>query len=345
MAAGERLAYLDGWRGMAITLVLLGHFGPWSSIGGLGVEVFFVLSGRLMAHILFVERYPLPVFFQRRLSRILPALLVMVLAVMALGWAMVRFLGVDPPVGWGDALLALTFTANYGPALGLSQASVLMHTWSLAVEEHAYVLLAVLALALGRSEKRAVPVLLLGFAFCVVNGLAQAAFRPLESWEHDIYWRTDVRAGSIFAGAALYLILRGRRVPAFVAPVALAVGLASDLGTPAITYTVGTLALATAVSSLDTAYPPLRAVASWLPLRVLGLWSFSLYLWQQPFYVAKGAGMLSVPLALAGAVVAGAASYYLIEQPARRYLNGLGSRSRGVDRVTPPASLPVSDPR
>ncbi|MER8439084.1 hypothetical protein NKH36_02770 [Mesorhizobium sp. M1312] len=51
-----RLAHLDGWRGLSIVLVLIGHFFPVPGInlGVMGVEFFFVLSGRLMAEILFV---------------------------------------------------------------------------------------------------------------------------------------------------------------------------------------------------------------------------------------------------------------------------------------------------
>ncbi|MER9742940.1 acyltransferase family protein [Mesorhizobium sp. M0187] len=59
--ARARLAYLDGWRGLSIALVLIGHFFPVPGInlGVLGVEFFFVLSGRLMGEILFIERFPL----------------------------------------------------------------------------------------------------------------------------------------------------------------------------------------------------------------------------------------------------------------------------------------------
>ena len=90
----SRLAYLDGWRGLSITLVLIGHFFPVPGInlGVLGVEFFFVLSGRLMAEILFIERYPLKKFFKRRFSRIYPALLVYVLVTMvALSGSFIAF--------------------------------------------------------------------------------------------------------------------------------------------------------------------------------------------------------------------------------------------------------------
>ncbi|MBB6484382.1 acyltransferase family protein [Rhizobium lusitanum] len=60
---------LDGWRGLAILIVLTGHFGGDTVLPGLasaGVDLFFVLSGRLMAEILFVRKIPLRLFFFRR---------------------------------------------------------------------------------------------------------------------------------------------------------------------------------------------------------------------------------------------------------------------------------------
>jgi peptidoglycan/LPS O-acetylase OafA/YrhL len=76
-----RLSALDGWRGLAILGVLFDHFVTKSGInlGRFGVELFFVLSGRLMAEILFVQKMPLNVFFLRRFSRVYPALFVFVL--------------------------------------------------------------------------------------------------------------------------------------------------------------------------------------------------------------------------------------------------------------------------
>jgi len=75
------ISALDGWRGLAILGVLFDHFVTKSGInlGRFGVELFFVLSGRLMAEILFVQKMPLD-FFLRRFSRVYPALFVFVLA-------------------------------------------------------------------------------------------------------------------------------------------------------------------------------------------------------------------------------------------------------------------------
>ena len=78
-----RVDYLDGWRGMAIALVLQGHFFPLSGFesGYLGVDIFFCLSGLLMSRILFVQRVPLATFYKRRISRIFPVFLLFVVLV------------------------------------------------------------------------------------------------------------------------------------------------------------------------------------------------------------------------------------------------------------------------
>jgi peptidoglycan/LPS O-acetylase OafA/YrhL len=94
---------------MSILLLLAGHFELIPPIAGhpiypgrLGVECFFLLSRRLMAEILFVKRKPLLVFYQRRISRIFPALGLFVGALLIAGIA-----------DASGAIRALTFTANY----------------------------------------------------------------------------------------------------------------------------------------------------------------------------------------------------------------------------------------
>ena len=74
----KRVAVWDGWRGIAISMVLCGHFYDikWLWEDRMGVDIFFVLSGMLMSIILFDKRQSLKDFYIRRLSRIYPALLV-----------------------------------------------------------------------------------------------------------------------------------------------------------------------------------------------------------------------------------------------------------------------------
>jgi peptidoglycan/LPS O-acetylase OafA/YrhL len=139
----QRLDYLDGWRGLSIIAVLLGHYAPLGiyNTGRLGVEMFFVLSGRLMADVLFVERFPLGAFFRRRIARVWPGLFVFV-AIMAVAFRGSGNLQVKPI----DIVSSLTFTGNY-VRIYLHNMGVLDHTWSLCVEEWGYLVLGLVALA------------------------------------------------------------------------------------------------------------------------------------------------------------------------------------------------------
>jgi len=313
----RHLDYLDGWRGLAIATVLLGHF--WldalrPGVSVLGVDLFFVLSGRLMAEILFVRRAELPTFFARRFSRVYPGILCFV-AVTTLAFAATPY--AHGPVA---AASALTFTLNYAMVYS-HPVALLDHLWSLCVEEHGYVILAVVALLARRRGWNAPLVMLALGAAALANGILRRDL--LDQGYFDVFWRSDVQVAPIFLSAGFFLLLRERRLAAWIAPAALALGVMLKLsGGPAVvTFGLGTLLLALAVTSLDTSPAALRGLFQAVPLRFLGLWSYSLYLWQQPFYKMSHDGMLSVPLALLAAGAAGLASFYLVERPARRWLN------------------------
>ena len=141
-----RILGLDGLRAVAVALVLGFHFGVrWLGGGFVGVDVFFVLSGYLITGLLLSEfarrdRIGLGAFWLRRARRLLPALLLVVVAVIV----MVRF--AEPAGAFPDmrsASLAALFylsnwwqigaSGNYFAATGA--VSPLTHTWSLAVED------------------------------------------------------------------------------------------------------------------------------------------------------------------------------------------------------------------
>ncbi|AZO12466.1 MULTISPECIES: acyltransferase [unclassified Mesorhizobium] len=319
-AARTRLAYLDGWRGLSIALVLIGHFFPVPGInlGVLGVEFFFVLSGRLMAEILFIERFPLKKFFKRRFSRIYPALLVFVIV------AMIGLAGTFVAFKWKAALTALTFTYNYAGIL-LNRAGALDHIWSLCVEEHAYIILALVSVAVsGRAN--VVRLLVVLSALAMANGAV--SYWVLGMDYETSYWRTDVHIASILLSAAICLLKADGRLPAFLknqhAALAAAAGaillFLDPVPTP-VHYLLGVPLLALAVNVLDFANGYVTGLLSSRPMVMLGLWSYSLYLWQQPFYkFVYDRNVASLPM-LAAVFACALCSYYIVEKPSRSWLN------------------------
>jgi peptidoglycan/LPS O-acetylase OafA/YrhL len=310
-----RRAHLDGWRGVAIGTVLVGHFIPFPNnhIGTLGVELFFVLSGLLMGEILFLRKFPLPEFFYRRISRIVPALWVF----LAISWLALH--GSDLRFGPLAALLAGAFLLNYGMVL-THPVGVLDHVWSLCVEEHAYLLLGLLAFLVRRDRRRAMAVIGGGAVLSMLDGAV--SFGLLNQDYFDVYWRTDAHLGSIFAAAFLRLLFEDRPPPPWLTPVALAAGGTLFIATPPpVGHTVGVILLALSVTALDSTYPVIRKSLSLRGLTALGLSSYSIYLWQQPFYkAAHGDSRWTLPLA-AAAIGVGALSYRLVEKPSRAWLN------------------------
>ncbi|WP_120716557.1 acyltransferase family protein [Tsuneonella amylolytica] len=314
----HRLTYLDGWRGLAILFVLLGHFGPFGAMwGSFGVELFFVLSGRLMAHILYIERMGLRKFFWRRFSRIYPVLLVFVLAMLIVTFA-AQAMGREEGTNALTAFSALTFWINLYGAFGGNIAGPLDHLWSIAIEEHSYAILAAMSVAVARNRKIAVWLCICLSILAMINGAV--LYYKGAGYVHEIYWRTDVRIAPVFLSAGLYLLTREIRNPHWALPPVFLLCAATtfhSFGSLPLKMTVPTLMLAYAVNTIEYSHEFVRRFLS-LPVFVwAGLISYSLYIWQQPFYkVANGSSWALFP-----AVILAMASYFLVETPARRWLN------------------------
>ena len=312
----RRLAYLDGWRGVAILALLAGHFlgGRFFPAGSLGVEIFFVLSGRLMAQILVVERFPLPDFFVRRFSRIYPAMFMLALTLLAFnvaGWA--------GTTTFADFLAACTFTMNYRVVL-FDTYSDLAHLWSVCVEEHCYVLLALICILTRRAWKVTAIVAAVIAALAMANGFR--LYVGGAGGVHEIYWRTDVRLASVFASFSLYLLTRGACPwPTLSLVVCTGIGallFMAEVPLP-VRFTVGTLLLAYGVNLLDQVHPWAKGLLSLPMLTRAGIWSYSIYLWQQPFYMAKAEH--GAALMLGAAIGISLVSFYFVETPARHWIN------------------------
>lgn len=333
---GGHFDYLDGWRGLAISLLLIGHFFPVPGIplGVLGVNFFFVLSGLLMTRLLFVQETAIDIFYRRRIARIIPTHVTFILAVVVL------WLVTDSTFSTTETVAAALFLNNY---VGYEPGKAVMpfgHIWSLSVEEHSYILLSLLAVAARVWRLNAmvgVGAVTLGSAICA---FAYSWFFRGPELRFDQWLHTEIAGYGIFLSAFILLCLRKhplRNYPALSVPVLIAAGVCLHWWSipMAIQQVLGVGALALAVNLLPQSPQLLRTALAWGPLRYLGLWSFSLYVWQQPFYLWSRNGYAPTWVGLMLAFAAGLTSYYLIESPVRRYLNlnwGRRSQNAGADR-------------
>lgn len=318
----QHQAHLDGWRGLAITLLLIGHFMPVPGInlGSVGVSLFFVLSGLLMGQLLFVRQTPLPLFYRRRISRIVPAHLAFIGIVSG-----VTLLG-ERAFSGSETLAAALFVNNYEMLKPADRVMPFGHIWSLCVEEHSYVVLSLVALLARRSQVSPRWMTAALAAACVACGLAYHHVHSGPALLFGDWLHTEVAAYGILASVFCLLSLRTpsqHRWPSWACPALLVAGIALQwwsVPQPLKTF-AGVGALALAVNLLSRAPAWLRSWLSLPALRMLGLWSFSLYLWQQPFYLALHRGELTLPVALGSAFACGLASHYLLERPVRNWLN------------------------
>ena len=351
MASGVRtsnashwIPSLDGVRAVAIGLVLVAHLGGtrgfpltadranFFGTGALGVRVFFVLSGFLITGLILREMdrtgtVSLRAFYARRFFRIFPAYytyLALTALAVVLGWEVVR------P---GDLFHAATYTENYHVPFGWPVG----HAWSLSVEEQFYLLWPVLLYSVGRKR-----------GFVVATGVACAApLIRLAEW----YWRNALHVnfgftfetvadalavGALLAGCRERLWSTGwyRRLmcPMGAATVATAILVIAAQDRPRLQALVGVSLMNVGIALLIDYFVrvPTGRVGRLLNTRAMqriGVLSYSVYLWQQPWLDAKRPGPLTAfPINLLMAAGCAVASYYLIETPALAYRRRFESR-------------------
>ena len=341
---------LDGLRALAVLAVIAYHDGyDWARGGFLGVDAFFVLSGYLITSLLVLEwrrsgGIGLVAFWGRRIRRLLPALLLVLLFVAAYAYfAMPTFELADVR---GDGLASLFYVANWRFVLSgqsyfdlVSGPSPVRHLWSLAIEEQFYlvwplVVLGCLRLTRGRLRLLA--------AVCVVGAIASAWLMSSLYEAGDpsrAYYGTDARIHTILVGCLLALLLvvwtpRGRAVSlaiqalGVVGAVAMVVSWHEVGDTTRGYYGIGSLAYAVAVATVIAAAVqpaplPLRTPLGVSPLRWIGLISYGLYLWHWPINQWLDAGRTGLTgnalnlLRLAVTFAAATVSFVLVERPLR----------------------------
>jgi peptidoglycan/LPS O-acetylase OafA/YrhL len=348
VANAPHIAYrpgLDGLRALAVAAVFLYHSRiDWLPGGFLGVDLFFVLSGYLITSLLLVEwearnRIDLRRFWLRRARRLLPALVVVVLASLALAAIFARQ---DLAHTRSDAVSSLLYYTNWHLIIAnhsyfnlMGNPSLLNHLWSLAVEEQFYIVWPLLLVpGLVLVGRRRLPMIVIaGIAASVA--LMWILYKP-GSDPSRVYYGTDTRAFLLLMGILLALvwpwIVRMRRA----VPLLELLGVAALVGTillfrqmqdfnPTL-YRGGDLAaafcfvvLVAAVAHPATGIGEALGVA---PLRWVGERSYGIYLWHWPIIVLiagvntrPSVGIVTAEAALV--VTAAALSYKFVEQPIR----------------------------
>ncbi|MDF1719968.1 MAG: acyltransferase family protein [Minwuia sp.] len=289
---------IDGLRALAVVPVILFHagFGVFSG-GYVGVDVFFVISGYLITAIIVAEsnkgQFSLLRFYQRRIRRILPALLFVVICCIPVAWLVL--LPGDMRNFAQSVFTVATFSSNIlfwnesGYFDTAAELKPLLHTWSLAVEEQFYVFFPLLFLAFWKRWKSLFP-LIFGLLFVFSLLLAQwgAHNQPIAA-----FYLLPARGWELLIGAFAALYLQNRQIgtPAAVNNALSFVGLslilfsifAFDAHTPfpgfyALVPTCGTVLII--LFALEG-----TLVHRLLTVRVIvgiGLISYSAYLWHQP---------------------------------------------------------------
>jgi peptidoglycan/LPS O-acetylase OafA/YrhL len=323
--------YLDGWRGLAILGVLIGHFflrPRFSWMGNFGVQLFFALSGYLMAHLLFIKRVGMADFFARRLSRVVPTFVLFV-AAMYLYAATLQSVPYAVPVQ--ELLATLAFARTYFPADSSIWTTPwqIGHLWSLNVEEHSYIFLAIGAvLTRGAKSKTAANIFLLGsVAVVIMFCLYYSAVPP--SGASPWFVRSECAALALIAAAAIRIFRHSASHPLIKTVSPLLPLLWIVIGAVCISvfkrwggqYIIAPLCLALAINYLDCVPGLLKDALSNRVLTWFGKCSFSLYLWQQPFFVMVLNKEISAWQGFALGIAVGSVSFYVIENPLRLRLN------------------------
>jgi peptidoglycan/LPS O-acetylase OafA/YrhL len=351
---------IDGLRAIAVLSVLAFHAFPDALPGGfLGVDIFFVVSGFLITTIILQSlaagNFSYRDFYARRIRRIFPALVLVLLATLAFGWYVLlpgEFSQLGKQAIGGAAFFAnLVFLGDAGYFDVTSETKPLLHLWSLGIEEQFYIFW---PLVLGLAWRKRWPILRVTLAVAAISFLinvltvqthpAAAFYSPLSrAWE--------LLAGGLLAAMRLQTVNAPggaadsrawtKRAQSIVGVGLIVLGLYMTRSTKAFPDWWALLPVLGAVSCIAAGpngvlnrYLLSNRVMVWI-----GLISYPLYLWHWPLLVYArilelGGGHWSIRLGvLALSVVLAYFTYRLVERPLRSATGH--QRARLIGLVTP----------
>lgn len=337
---------IDGLRGIAVLAVLLFHAGIAGFSGGfVGVDIFFVISGYLITSILRNDienrKFSLVSFYDRRIRRIFPALLVVLLFS-----TLTATLVLTPSelTAFGKSMVsAALFVSNFFFArpnshsgyLGTGhQRQVLLHTWSLSVEEQFYLLFPLTLFFLMRWMKGRAKIWLL--IMCVISfclNVRMTHYKPV-----DAFYMSLPRAWELLAGSLLAMRITPPLANRWARELAAATGLilmifaihaySGSEAFPGVRAALPCLGAWLCIYSGEHGASVGRRVLSFKPLVFLGVISYSLYLWHWPiivftrcfFAVSSISSKLSTEQTagvIGAALICAVLSFELVERPFR----------------------------
>lgn len=342
---------LDGIRAVAVLAVMLFHGGVGRATGGfIGVDMFLVLSGFLITTLLLEEitatgRIAVKEFWLRRARRLLPALVLVLLAVAVFG----AFVASDEEaLGLrGDLLGSLFYVQNWrlvfsgqGYFAQFGSPSPLRHMWSLAIEEQWYLIWPLVFLGIVKLARRNVHLITVMVLTLAAASAVLMAVLANHGGDHTrAYYGTDTRAQALLIGAALAVTFGRRfdRVSRAFTWIAQALAIAGagflawfitgQSDTWSLLYRGGFALIAVAAAALIVGAMtpgPVRWVLALQPLPAIGRISYGLYLWHWPVYVFLSpertglTGNRLLLLRLVASFVPALLSYFFVEQPIRQ---------------------------
>jgi peptidoglycan/LPS O-acetylase OafA/YrhL len=333
----SHLPSLDGLRAVAVSLVVFYHMKVRGVNGGMGVLIFFVLSGFLITWLLLKEeerfgKISLKAFYLRRTLRIFPAFYVY--------WFLLvgSLLVFSKRLVIGQAICSFLYLNNYYQAIFGDPNTGLSHTWSLGIEEQFYLLWPLTFLMLKDNRRR------LQFLWVAIS--AVWLYRELlvfvwHAQQSYIYEAFDTRADHLMIGCLLAVALRegvwikfwnflvssvssvwvtlGCLVASSVANYHFGVHYrdpVSFIVDPVLTAVLMVQLIAHRAGAMGT-------VLNWRPIRYLGLISYSIYLYHQitiqaVYKLTRNWPLLSPLVAILTTIAVASASYWLIEWPILR---------------------------
>jgi peptidoglycan/LPS O-acetylase OafA/YrhL len=348
---------LDGLRAIAVIGVIAYHLGfGWAEGGLLGVGVFFTLSGYLITDILLNQvshgGIRLKSFWLARARRLLPALFVMLIVVMA--W--VTVIGPHQPADFRSAALSaaayfnnwwlifhdVSYFARFAPPEPLN------HLWSLSIEEQFYILwpfMLMLGLRLVPEVRYSTGVRFrlagVTLALALLSGVLMAILYSPSLDPSRVYYGTDTRALELLAGAALAMVWPSRQLRSNVSAQARrlidGIGIAGLIVIAVMFWRVSefspflyrggfvVLSLATVLAVAAMAHPASRLgpIVGCRPMRWIGERSYGIYLWHLPIIVlttpqsAHGPDAIRAALQVAATVAIAEMSWRYVENPIR----------------------------